>query len=190
MSITQREYDNLARRNRRLAIVTIVFIVSAVLASVIYQKMEWKDPRGKNWKPLHESGMVKTDIVLAVAEAKPTRSLESIKTDPIAYIRYRGEELGVSNTTIRTMIRISKCESGHRANAQNGTSTARGLFQILIGTWENPHYDCEGKRTNIVDNVNCAYKIYQYQSKYYPKHYGKEYEFSDWNESKSCWEEK
>ena len=56
--------------------------------------------------------------------------------DPIICIRDIGEDMGFSNEDITTMIRIAKCESGLKPNAKNPTSTATGIFQIIIGTWD------------------------------------------------------
>jgi hypothetical protein len=55
-------------------------------------------------------------------------------------------------------IQVAWAESGFRPDAKNGTSTATGVFQIIIGTWNL--YKCEGERTNSVDNIKCAKKIY------------------------------
>lgn len=54
-------------------------------------------------------------------------------------------------------INIAYAESGLDPEAQNASSTAEGIYQILKGTWEA--YDCSGDRLNATDNINCAMKI-------------------------------
>lgn len=56
------------------------------------------------------------------------------------------------------MYRVAEAESGFNPNARNPTSTAKGVFQILNGTWKA--YGCTGDVLNAVDNINCARKIY------------------------------
>jgi len=93
--------------------------------------------------------------------------------DVISYIRCRGEDLGVSNQNIMTMIRIAKCESGLREEAvnknRNGTIDG-GVFQI-----NSVH---KQKLSNVFDfrfNIDYAYKLFLAQG------------FSPWNASKKCW---
>lgn len=93
--------------------------------------------------------------------------------DPIACIRDVGEELGVGNQDIMTMIRIAKAESGLRPRAKNPSSSASGLFQIIAGTWYSN--DCVGDKWNFEDNTRCAYKLYQRRG------------FQPWNASKHVW---
>lgn len=172
--MTNKEYEKLTKQNKALGVGTLLFLAGVIIYSLVQQ---YRNP--PMLSPVVE---VKAESIVTVTPT-PTRSLESIKSDPIAYIRYRGEELGIENEVIMTMIRIAKPESHYNPNARSKISTAAGLFQILIGTWENPYYRCTGDRYSIVDNTDCAYKIYQYQAGAYAKK-GLKYEFSDWNESK------
>lgn len=71
------------------------------------------------------------------------------------------------------MVRIASAESSFDPTQKNPTSTATGLFQILIGTWK--YYKCTGSRTNAEDNIACARKIYTAQGT------------APWNSSKSVW---
>lgn len=57
----------------------------------------------------------------------------------------------------KIMLAIAKAESNLRANARNSKSTARGVFQIIAGTWYN--YDCVGDKYDWKDNTKCAIKI-------------------------------
>lgn len=101
-------------------------------------------------------------------------AIEPIKCkDVISCIREVGESLNVPNRDIMTMIRIAKAESNFRPDAKNSTSSARGVFQILISTWEGN--DCDGSRLNFQNNIVCAYKLYQARG------------FQPWNASKSIW---
>jgi len=81
--------------------------------------------------------------------------------DPISYIRCSSQRAGLSDKDGSMLIRIARAESGCQINptAQNKYSTARGSFQIIIGTWESN--DCDGKRTDHKSNTDCAIKIYK-----------------------------
>ena len=59
----------------------------------------------------------------------------------------------------RIMLAIAKAESGLKETAKNRKSTARGVFQIIAGTWYG--YDCIGDKYNWKDNTKCAIKIMQ-----------------------------
>lgn len=56
------------------------------------------------------------------------------------------------------MVRVARAESQFDPKADNQTSTAYGVFQILIGTWHD--YGCTGDRGNAADNIACARIIY------------------------------
>lgn len=71
------------------------------------------------------------------------------------------------------MVAIAEAESQFKADAANPKSTARGVFQILIGTWYD--YDCEGTRYNVDDSIVCARKIYNDRGT------------NPWNSSKHHW---
>ena len=81
------------------------------------------------------------------------------------------------------MLEIAYCESGVQTPtdcygpinpaAKNPRSTATGVFQILIGTWNA--YGCTGERTNAADNIACAKKIHDARGT------------RDWNASKHAW---
>jgi SLT domain-containing protein len=72
------------------------------------------------------------------------------------------------------MIRIARAESGFDQYAKNPNSTAKGIFQFIDGTWRA---NClkDGNVYNFVDNINCAWKVYQKQGD------------RPWNASKSKW---
>jgi len=84
--------------------------------------------------------------------------------DAINCIRDIGEQQGRSNKTIMTMIRIAQKESNMNPLAKNRKSSARGLFQIIAGTWYSN--DCVGDKYNYIDNITCAYKILDNQGLY------------------------
>lgn len=76
-----------------------------------------------------------------------------------------------------TMVRIALAESQYCTNNVNPSSTARGCFQILKGTFNDPAYKCSGDRMDIEDNIACAKKI-RAKSGYSP-----------WNASKHEWKD-
>lgn len=148
----------------------------------------WVD-KSTNQKELDQEKLIDqatNDAVDHVLNATPTAKPRSLKfgevmatdnpvvcKDVVSCIREVGESLGVPNRDIMTMIRIAKAESGYKPTAKNSSSSARGVFQILLGTWESN--DCEGSRLNFHDNIVCAYKLYQARG------------FQPWDSSKSKW---
>ncbi len=73
-------------------------------------------------------------------------------------------------------LRIAKCESGHRANAKNKSSTASGVFQYLAGTWANTSAGRAGISVFDAD-ANIRMAITHIATK----------GTSPWASSKSCW---
>lgn len=57
-------------------------------------------------------------------------------------------------------IRVARCESGLDPAADNPTSSALGLFQIVRGTW-NAYADREWSRTDPLHNTLTAYRIWK-----------------------------
>ena len=55
------------------------------------------------------------------------------------------------------MYSIMMCESGGNPKAKNPTSSAKGLYQIIDGTWDS--FQCTGDVLNGEDNTKCAQKI-------------------------------
>lgn len=71
------------------------------------------------------------------------------------------------------MVKVAQCESELVESAKNKNSSAKGIFQILDGTWE--HFKCEGNVLNAEENIKCGVKILAGQG------------LSAWSESFSCW---
>lgn len=82
------------------------------------------------------------------------------------------------------MLEIAYCESGVQTQtdcwgpinpkAKNPYSTAKGVFQILDGTWE--YAGCTGDPYNEDDNIACAKILYQDSGT------------NPWNASKNVWD--
>lgn len=102
--------------------------------------------------------------VLAAEEVKPF--------DPDGYIKQVFADAPI-------MYYVALAESGSNGKAcvnnVNSSSSARGCFQILYGTFNDPVYGCTGDRMNHKDNIDCARKIYN-KSGTVP-----------WNPSKHVW---
>jgi hypothetical protein len=83
--------------------------------------------------------------------------------DPITCIRDVGEELGVPNKDILTMIRLANCES--KMNPQALNKNTNGTFDVGLLQINDVH----GKRIsrqdrmNFEKNIRFAYKLYQEQ---------------------------
>lgn len=73
--------------------------------------------------------------------------------------------------------KVVACESSWRPNAKNPNSSAKGIFQVIDGTWKQ--FNCEGDVFNPYDSTNCAKKIYDY--------YGSFGTSGGWLASKNCW---
>jgi len=56
------------------------------------------------------------------------------------------------------MLHIAFCESSYNLGAKHTISSAKGLFQIINGTWN--HYKCTGDPLDADDNIKCAKRIY------------------------------
>ena len=59
------------------------------------------------------------------------------------------------------MLNVAKAESGFNPNAKNPNSSAKGIFQIISGTWK--HFECQGEPMNAEDNISCAKKVLEGQ---------------------------
>ena len=74
-------------------------------------------------------------------------------------------------------LRISFCESRHRWNAENKTSSASGTFQYVQGTWANTPEGKKGLSVFDADaNVRAAVRHISVHGT------------SPWNESRTCWQ--
>ena len=71
------------------------------------------------------------------------------------------------------MVKIVGCESQFFPTARNKTSSAKGLLQIIDGTWK--HFKCSGDVLKAEDNLACGVKILAGQG------------LSAWESSFSCW---
>lgn len=67
----------------------------------------------------------------------------------------QASEYGVS---VNTALRIARCESGYKYNASNGTSTAKGVYQFLDGTWD--WIDAQGHQYDYRENITQFMKWY------------------------------
>ena len=123
--------------------------IAGIIAAIILINSLFNAPKTSP-QPLEQTIEVK-GVKVAEAQERP------FCADVIKCIRDVGEELGRDNKTIMTMIRIAKAESRLNPEAKNPKSTATGVFQILIGTWDSNR--CEGERWDFQDNIRCAYKI-------------------------------
>jgi hypothetical protein len=63
-----------------------------------------------------------------------------------------------SQVSTETALRIAECESQFGKYQSNWSgSSAYGLYQFTIGTWENY---CSGSRDSYIDQTNCFIKLY------------------------------
>ncbi len=62
-------------------------------------------------------------------------SLTPSQQDIVNQIITQGQALGAPDVVIEAVINMANAESGFKADAQNGTSSATGLFQYINSTW-------------------------------------------------------
>lgn len=65
--------------------------------------------------------------------------------------------MSVTTSHDEVMYKIMMCESGGNPKAKNPKSSAKGLYQIIDGTWKD--FQCQGDPLNAEDNKRCAEKI-------------------------------
>lgn len=85
--------------------------------------------------------------------------------DVVGYIRCKFYSGDITEYQAKMLIAIGKAESGLRENARNRHSSARGVFQIVAGTWYSNN--CVGDPMKFKDNTDCAIKIMK-SSGFYP----------------------
>ena len=129
------------------------------------------------FKSISDSGGELVSPLAPTPTVTPTPAIDPT-SDPLTYIRWKGQQEGYDDYTISKFIRIARNESYQDLNqyAKNPTSTAKGIFQFIDSTWR--HYCLEdGNVYNFVDNINCFYKVLATDG--YPKG------LSHWSESLS-----
>lgn len=165
LRLQMKENDRLKRlqRNNSLLAAAILGFFLAIFISSFFKRPQITSPEA-----------IKQPTEVKAVEITPTP--KPFCKDPISCIRDIGEKQGRSNKQITTMIRIAQKESicntkyketcipnngvsgiGVDPYAKNPKSSARGLFQIIAGTWYSN--DCIGDKYNFQDNITCAYKI-------------------------------
>ncbi len=73
--------------------------------------------------------------------------------------------------------RVAFCESSLIPSKESKVSSAKGLFQVLSGTWKA--FKCAGEPLDYKDNIKCAKKIYDYYDSFGTS--------GGWLASKGCW---
>ena len=68
-------------------------------------------------------------------------------------IKYWSDEYGYS---YQKAYLLAKCESQLDSSAENGISSATGLYQFIDSTWET---ECEGDRLSSIHNARCAIRL-------------------------------
>lgn len=113
---------------------------------------------------------VRTEVPTTAAPAPPPRPRVTQPRPPPAAVsgvagveQWRDEVAAYGDWDVDLMLRIMGCESGGRANADNPSSTASGLFQILGGPYDP------------VANIALAHSMWSTRGT------------QPWNSSRSCW---
>lgn len=102
--------------------------------------------------------------------------------DPMAYLRFRGREIGYDDYDITKFHQLLDCENGthdpkrpnYAYDGEDGRYTAGGIAMITNSTWK--YHKCIGSKWDTTDNIDCFYKII-----------GDNNGLGDYKASKSCW---
>ena len=65
----------------------------------------------------------------------------------------------IADISPKEALDIAYCESRLDPKAKNPNSSATGIFQFTIGTWN--WTKCKGERTNAYDSTKCFMKYYK-----------------------------
>jgi len=110
------------------------------------------------FKSIADSGGKMVSPLAPTPTVTPTPTIDPT-SDPLIYLRWKGQQEGYDDYTISKLIRVFRCESGfnldEKALGKHGDS---GVAQIIPGTWL--HYGCSGDPFTFKDNIDCAYKIF------------------------------
>jgi hypothetical protein len=126
-------------------------------------------------------------VLVAEASSKTsatTRNVESQSTEKKAATKTSSHDVSWSSRVYvrdeaharELLYYVAQCESNHNPLAKNKTSSAKGLLQIIDGTWK--HFKCDGDVLNAEDNMRCGIKIAMLSGMHH------------WNPSRHCWDSK
>lgn len=112
-------------------------------------------------------------LVASVASAEPPSTMplsppriaveERLDTETIKGLAgWYARQYEVDEELVKSII---QCESSWNPEARNPNSSAKGLMQIIDGTWE--HFDCSGDVLNAYDNLACGMKILSTSGKHH-----------------------
>lgn len=118
----------------------IIILVALVLLLIFLPK------QAKGDEELPANTPVVVEVVSIPSKVKPEYDQYYL----MAYAEFKNEPV---------MLAIGMAESGFNPKAKNPNSTAKGIYQILDGTWKA--HKCEGDVYDPVDNIKCARKIYE-----------------------------
>ncbi|MCC2630221.1 MAG: Transglycosylase domain [Candidatus Paceibacter sp.] len=146
--------------------------------TLVYEHQERMYTRNEDLIILHAAQNEQfADIVqhhASTTRAK-TRQKQAIELARLALARERGPYIDLVGTTEAQHILklVAQCESSNNPFATNKTSSAKGLLQIIDGTWK--HFRCDGDVFNAEDNMRCGMKIATQSGLHH------------WDESRHCW---
>ena len=85
--------------------------------------------------------LVVEPTVITINEVKLPPTIEEVKAEIVL-------KANLFNLDAEKMLKLANCESGFDYKAKNKKSTARGVYQYLIGTWEETQSAKQGKERN------------------------------------------
>lgn len=165
----KRTYRREIFRQRRAGFV-LCLIIMAIIACPLYDK--------------YRKSSVSQPLSQTISNPVTEVSAKEIDydLDPVAYLRFKGREIGYDDYDITKFHQLLDCENGthdplrknYLYDGEDGRYTAAGIAMITNRTWKG--HKCIGSKWDATDNVDCFYKII-----------GDNQGLGDYKESKACW---
>jgi len=123
--------------------------------------------------------MIAIALGIAISISLPRLALSELEPTAQPMVVDIGKVIELTFPDAPIMYQVAKAESWDYKNnrfnprATNPESTAKGVFQILDGTWK--YWECTGDPFQALDNIQCARKGYDKEGT------------RPWNASKGTW---
>ena len=158
-SLTKR---NKEKRDKRMLIFIAIWLTTIAynaIASNSNQFIISNDKVVEGFSTASEATLPVTPERAELETALPEQVINAVIVEPTVEdvkkeIIKQSREFGLNENT---MLALAFCESEYKWNAKNPISTARGVYQYLIGTWEETESAKKGlERNNIEANIREA----------------------------------
>jgi len=150
---------NMNKGGLKLAIIILFTILTIVLISTYYLRGRIRDGGGANSSYTSNAGVISMTspldgIFINVTDnyesseynnnSQPYTTINDIKNEIIKQAKIYGVDVNIA-------LRIARCESKFNSTARNPRSSAVGVYQFLVGTWE--WIGATGDRGDYKENI-------------------------------------